>query len=344
MDRAMTEQSATPDPIGLATRLACDDLRRRDGSTKFYEDRFAKGYVDEWPLEKKQRVGEVIQSLGLPASGTALDYGCGNGVLTEVLQEALPNWIIEGGDLSETAVANSSVRYPHLRFYVLTEGNIGHQKYDFVFTHHVLEHVYDLDRAWEELIGLLKPTGSMLHILPCGNPGSLEHRLCVLRTDGISPQQDNRFFFEDEGHLRRLSTDDLTRRAAASGFRLARAYYANQYYGAIDWVTASPHEFVLRLTDGTNATDGWAREKLRWFRWYLAFIARLRQFLKEYERIRKKSPKALKHSAFQVGTWGLFVLSDRLDRLLKGLTASEWKTRKAQRNGSEMYLYFSKGR
>jgi SAM-dependent methyltransferase len=343
MDGAMTERSATPDPIGLATRPAFDDLRRRDGSTKFYEDRFAKGYVDEWPLEKKQRVGEVIRSLGLPVSGTALDYGCGNGVLTAVLQEVLPSWTIEGGDLSETAVTNSSARYPQLRFYVLTEGNRGHKTYDFVFTHHVLEHVYDLDRAWEELIGLLKPTGSMLHILPCGNRGSMEYRVCVLRTDGISLLRDNRFFFEDEGHLRRLSTDDLTQRAAANGFHLARAYYANQYYGAIDWMTASPHEFVLRLTDGTNATDGWARAKLWWFRWSLALIARLRQFSKDYERIRRRSPKALKHYAFLVGTWGLFVVSDWLDRLLKALTAWEWKTKKAQRNGSEMYLYFSKG-
>jgi trans-aconitate methyltransferase len=338
----MTERSATSDPKGLSTPLVSEDLRRRDGSTKFYEDRFSKGYVDEWPLEKKRRIREVIRSLGLPDSGIALDYGCGNGVLTAVLQEALPNWTIEGGDLSGTAVANSSSRYPHLRFYVLTEGNIGQKKYDFVFTHHVLEHVYGLDRAWKELIGLLKPNGSMLHILPCGNPGSLEHRLCVLRTDGIDLQQDNRFFFEDEGHLRRLSTNDLARRAAASGFHLTRAFYANQYHGAIDWVTASPYEFVLRLTEVRNATDGKARVKLRWFRWYLTLIAQLRQFFKDYDQIRKRSPKALKHVVFLVGAWGLFVVSNRLDRLLKRLTAWEWQTRKTQPNGSEMYLYFSK--
>ena len=128
----------TPDPIGLATCPSCDDLRRKEVSTRFYEARFASGYVDEWPLEKKQRVEEVIRSLGLPASGTALDYGCGNGVLTEVLQYALPNWTIEGGDLSETAVANSSARYPRLHFYLLTEGRIGLHTYDFVFTHHAV--------------------------------------------------------------------------------------------------------------------------------------------------------------------------------------------------------------
>src|SRR5215510_14767755 len=128
MAGAMTERSATSASNERETRLASDDLRRRDESTKFYEDRFTKGYVNEWPLEKKQRDKQVVGSLGLPDSGIALDYGCGNGVLTAVLQEALPNWTIEGGDLSETAVANSSARYPHLRFFVLTERNIRHKR------------------------------------------------------------------------------------------------------------------------------------------------------------------------------------------------------------------------
>lgn len=344
VDGAMSECSATSDPTGLTTHCEYDDLQHREASTKFYEDRFAKGYVEEWPQEKKRRVAEVIGGLGLPVSGTALDYGCGNGVFTAVLQEALPNWTIEGGDLSETAVANSSARYPHLRFYVLKEEYTGPKTYDFVFTHHVLEHVYDLDRAWEDLIGLLKPTGSMLHILPCGNRGSLEHRLCVLRSDGISSQRGNRFFFEDEGHLRRLSTNDLTRKAVTHGFDLARAYYANQYYGAIDWVTASSYEFVLKLTERTNATGSWARTKLWGFRHYLAIIIRLRQFATEYERIRKKSPKALKHVAFLAGAWGLYVTSKLVNRLLKAMAAWEWETKKEQSNGSEMYLFFAKRR
>ena len=59
----MTEQSMTPDPIGLSTCPSCDDLRRKDVSTRFYEARFASGYVDEWPLEKKQRIEEVIRGL-----------------------------------------------------------------------------------------------------------------------------------------------------------------------------------------------------------------------------------------------------------------------------------------
>jgi trans-aconitate methyltransferase len=344
VDGAMSEYSATSGPKASTTHHEYDDLRRREESTRFYEDRFAKGYVEEWPHEKKQRVAEIVRGLGLPVSGIALEYGCGNGVFTAVLQEALPNWTVEGGDLSETAVANSSARYPHLRFYVLKEEHTGHKTYDFVFTHHVLEHVYDLDRAWEDLIGLLKPTGSMLHILPCGNRGSLEHRLCVLRIDGISSQRGNRFFFEDEGHLRRLSTNDLTRRAVTHGFDLVREYYANQFYGTIDWVTASSHEFVQRLTERTNATGSWARTKLWGGRHSLAIITWLRQFSMEYERIRRKSPQALKHVVFLVGTWGLYVTSKRVDRLLKSMTAWEWETKKEQRNGSEMYLYFAKRR
>ena len=65
-------------------------------SVKFYEDRYEQGYMDEWPVEKKRKVLEVIQELQLPAIGYALDFGCGNGVLTEIIRQALPSWKIYG--------------------------------------------------------------------------------------------------------------------------------------------------------------------------------------------------------------------------------------------------------
>lgn len=32
--------------------------------------------MDEWPIDKKQRVFEVIRTLQLPEGGIALDFGC----------------------------------------------------------------------------------------------------------------------------------------------------------------------------------------------------------------------------------------------------------------------------
>ena len=57
---------------------------------EFYDNWYASGYMDEWPADKKERIFEIITALNLPETGEALDYGCGNGVFTEVIKKALP--------------------------------------------------------------------------------------------------------------------------------------------------------------------------------------------------------------------------------------------------------------
>lgn len=86
-------------------------------SIEFYEDRYKQGYMDEWPIEKKRKIFEVIQELPLPAKGEALDFGCGNGVLTEIIRQALPAWKIFGTDLSKKAIDNAKIRYPGCTFF-----------------------------------------------------------------------------------------------------------------------------------------------------------------------------------------------------------------------------------
>ena len=86
-------------------------------SVEFYKERYEKGYIDEWPIEKKRKIFEVIQELQLPAIGEALDFGCGNGVLTEIIRQALPSWAIYGTDIIKKAVKNATIRYPNCTFF-----------------------------------------------------------------------------------------------------------------------------------------------------------------------------------------------------------------------------------
>ncbi len=116
-------------------------------SLDFYKARYAHGYMDQWPIEKQHRVFEVVRGLNLPAQGNALDFGCGNGVFTEVIRRTLPGWTVYGTDISETAIRNAAQRYPKCRFFVLEDGNSADKKFNFLFTHHVLEHVYSLTDA-----------------------------------------------------------------------------------------------------------------------------------------------------------------------------------------------------
>ncbi|GJQ22599.1 MAG: hypothetical protein HBSAPP01_03890 [Candidatus Brocadia sapporoensis] len=182
-------------------------LYNQKQSVEFYENRYEQGYMDEWPIEKKRKIFEVIQLLQLPAKGEALDFGCGNGVLTEIVRQALPSWKVYGTDISKKAIANARIRYPECTFFEANSPEFTQKKFDFIFSNHVFEHVFNLSEVFTQMDGYLKPESSMLHFMPCGNEGSYEYNICLLRSDGINRELENRFFFEDEGHVRRLTTD-----------------------------------------------------------------------------------------------------------------------------------------
>src|SRR3990167_2863938 len=110
----------------------------RDTARDFYDARYQQGYMDAWPAWKKQRVFELLRSLPLPDSGTALDFGCGCAEFTGVIAQALPGWRVVGADISTTAVAKAAERYPTLTFHVLGSEQLAAERFDLVFTHHVL--------------------------------------------------------------------------------------------------------------------------------------------------------------------------------------------------------------
>jgi len=85
-------------------------------SVEFYESRYQGGYMEDWPKEKKTFVTEFITKLIPGSNGIALDFGCGNGVFSDVLSKALPGWEIWGCEIGECALANASKRVPNCNF------------------------------------------------------------------------------------------------------------------------------------------------------------------------------------------------------------------------------------
>jgi len=137
-----------------------------------------------------KRSAESLRSsaiFDLPDVGEALDFGCGNGVFTDVIKRALPTgWKVYGTDISEIAIENVKKRYPECVFFVADDEEFISKRFDFLFTHHVLEHVYNLAQVLKKINDRLKDESTILHILPCGNEGSFEHSICLLRKDGIN--------------------------------------------------------------------------------------------------------------------------------------------------------------
>jgi trans-aconitate methyltransferase len=105
-------------------------LYKKSASKKFYENRFVHGKISGWSDEKKSRVIDMLKEIGLPETGLALDFGCGNGFFTDILSQALPGWRIHGCDLSETAVSNARFQYPDCRFFVLDKDSSPVNGYD----------------------------------------------------------------------------------------------------------------------------------------------------------------------------------------------------------------------
>jgi len=310
----------------------------------FYEGRYAQDYMDDWPVTKRQRVFALVHSLKLPPGGEAIDFGCGTGVFTEVIRQALPfGWRVYGSDISHIAIGKARKRYPQCVFFVEGDPKFAEKRFNFLFTHHVLEHVSDLSGVIDEIARHVKSKSVMLHILPCGNDGSFERGVCILRKDGINSQLGNRFFFEDEGHVRRLTTEELSERCRGRGFILTTEYYSNQYYGAIDWMTEGHPRFVRLLTDGSSAVDEDAARKLKLLRVKLSVLCCLRYPAICFDSKLMKSGKTNRDYVLLALGLPFYPLAKLTDWLLKRKAADEWKTKKTERTGSEMYLCFRRG-
>jgi len=315
-------------------------------SVHFYNERYSDGYLQSWPRAKENRVLSVLQQLHLPQAGKSLDFGCGSGVFTRVLRQALPHWDLAGTDISTVALRDAEKLQPDCRFFSLPTNGFGGPQYDFLFSHHVLEHVPDISDTVALICSGMKAKSSMLHILPCGNSGSFEEQLCRRVKGGIDTTRENRFYFEDEAHLRRLTTEQLSRLFAKHGFALQLAYYANQFYGAIQWITECNKDWIRIFIDPSSALDTISYHKLYRLKRILLFINTLRRiplvFFKGAEWRLSKDRLSLIDAAILLAGNPMSIVSFAAEFVIRQVVDREWRKRNRDPKGSEMYLYFTR--
>lgn len=326
-----------------ATRTA--DLYDATTAVDYYDQRYALGYMDQWPVEKKHRVFDLVRSLDLPREGRALDFGCGNGVFTDVVRQALgPGWQITGSEISAVALENARRRFPDCRFLHGDDPALAAQPFDFFFTHHVLEHVYDLGQVLRLLDGFMASTAAGLHIMPCGNEGSYLHGLTQLRRDGIDPAMGNRFFMDEEGHVRRLRTRDLVAEYAALGYVLSAERYCVHEEGFVDWVTELGPERVRETFDPSQAVDDEAKRRLSTLRRrYLALWFVRHQAPMVEEKLAKRRRSLRDYALMCLGTL-LYPVSKPVDVWLTRANEREWEHQRHDPRAGEMYLAFRRAR
>lgn len=134
-----------------------------------WEAHEASGHQWEDPTnDQKIRLAlSSLKELGHPGSVRLLDYGCGNGVLTQMFHVA--GYDVQGVDFSKTAISGNQSRLPHLKFQVSTpDGRAPYEdgSFDAIFCSEVIEHVYDTRVLFAEFQRLLRPNGQLLLTTP----------------------------------------------------------------------------------------------------------------------------------------------------------------------------------
>lgn len=317
------------------------EFKDKAESVLFYEGRYRQGYMGFWSDFEKQRLYDLVAELKLPSTGNFLDFGCGRGIFTRILASALPGWQIFGCDISATAIDTARENNPKGKFFVIGDPELSQYRFDFIHSHHVLEHAFDDQLAANDMIELAAPSCKMLHSLPCNHPGSLEFEVSSRLMSGFDIKS-GKFFFEDVAHLRRLNVDQVEKLFQSAGFRLNAENYANQYYGALKWMAESNFGLVWKISTLKKTVSFSAalnqiglRIKLL-FLWFCFFSARA------FEQQDRGSfyflKKSIQYISFCFTFW--FVIPVRNSLVKKAI--SEWQTRRKEENGSEMFLIFSR--
>lgn len=335
--------------------MLVQSLHTETATRAFYEERYRSGYMDHWDRDKRAVVAELLAGLELPPDARILDFGCGTGVFTELICQVYPGAEVHGCDPSQAALRQASSRKTAIRCFALNEENLERHAgtFDLVFTHHVLEHVVDLATTAGQIDAMLKFGGRMLHILPCGNEGSLHHRICGFYQDGIERHAGNRFFFEDRGHLRRLTTAELSAAFAAHGFRIERAAYAGHFWGAIRFITEGSYGEIRELLDPSRARAGSRSKVIAWLvPMMVLFAARapvlalngVRHLLQRFASGTRQVTlrRILLILCVLPVALPLFLPSMAVDRLIRWLARREWRLHRDRPNGAEMMVVFER--
>ncbi|HEY6347373.1 MAG TPA: class I SAM-dependent methyltransferase [Bryobacteraceae bacterium] len=311
---------------------------------EYYDDRHTHGWMDSWPEDKRLRMIGLLRNAAGEGARRVLEYGCGVGVFANAVKAAMPQWEVHGCDISPVAISRARGRCPGVEFHLLTKSGpappLG--SFDLIFTHHVLEHVDDVSKTVAHMTQVLKPGGKMLHVAPCSNPDSLEYRLSQL---SIGLDSSGCLFCDDSSHARRLNSVELAAVGREHGLVPQEAFFANQFWGGIDYLTGQYHSILLGWLNPMRGVTPAARLKLLGVAAGLGGLCLLRQgprhvlqSLRIPSGVRKKCLLAAA-APFAVV---LYPVSAAVNKSIHRLREREWRRRKRLPNGSEMYLVFEK--
>ena len=168
-------------------------------------------------LRSRATLEELAKAFAEAEGGEAiavLDYGCGNGMMSELLEKA--GYRVTATDIGAQQLERAKARLASAR---IVQGHVNEvefepSSFDAIVSLEVIEHLYDpafyLRRAWD----FLKPDG--LFVMSTPYYGYLKNLAIAIKGDW------DKHFMVDElhGHIKLFSREKLVTMVEQSGFRI----------------------------------------------------------------------------------------------------------------------------
>lgn len=180
----------TPHPSGPRPSRADEARVQWALLTRFMREAPAQPATNLW---RAVELPELARAL--PATGRALDVGCGDGVLTGILRDLVgASWQLVGldPDPAETALAARSGLYQAVHTTGADRVPEPDASFDLAFSNSVLEHIPDLPPCLAETARLLRPGGLFAATVP--SPGLHE---CMGGPSGLQGGGDRAAYLRD---------------------------------------------------------------------------------------------------------------------------------------------------
>jgi SAM-dependent methyltransferase len=185
-------------------------------------------------FDREDRFSLVSDLILQLSPGSIFDLGCGDGSQAAVLKNKMPKVTVAGCDISPTAVERASKRMDACYNLDIDKSDLPEEtaSYDLVLCIAVLEHLYDVSHALQEINRILIPGKHALIQVP--NITFWKFRLQILI--GKLP-----YILADERHLHSFNKSFLLENLKRAGFTNHRIYGQRH---RINWlVKVSPSLF-----------------------------------------------------------------------------------------------------
>jgi hypothetical protein len=202
--------------------------------------------------------------------------------------------------------------------------------------------VLDLSSTVWDMARLVGPGRQVVACLPCGNAGSFEERIVRSVKGGIETSRtgEARFFYEDEAHLRRVTTARLEELFGREGCAVADLFFTGHMWGAIQYFAAQPSATGI-LVDHRRARGRRAALTMLALQAGFAILHPTVRIHRTELRPRIARARGTRRLALAAAA-ALKPAAGVVGRALDRLAEREWHARKREPNGSAQFLVFAK--